>query len=188
MQSGELIHDPVAELLKIYLGEEEGTKTFMRWYMWLTQQFEPQDTKVAECWRAVEDITEKYQYDQLIITDTIKCSMACPHHLLPVEMKVHIGYLPNGKILGLSKFGRIAEALCKPPKTQEQYTADLAKIISEKLETKWLMVMVTGIHSCMRHRGVEQQDSKTTTSAIIGDKDSTKKAEMMAIVYGNTEH
>jgi len=88
---------------------------------------------------AIEPINDdsSFVYDQLVIVRDIRCATVCPHHLLPVELVVHIGYLPGSKMLGISKFDRIAKEYCKPPRTQEEYTAVLAKTIHERLEAKY---------------------------------------------------
>lgn len=175
----------VFEMLKIYLGEEQGHKTFTRWYNYITEQFNQRTSYIDDCFKAIEPVNqdEQFVYDQLIIIDTIRCSMLCPHHLLPVEMDVNIGYIPDKDILGLSKFARVAQEYAKPPKTQEKYTAGLANLIKDKLKANWVIVVVDGKHSCMRHRGVESRDSRTKTHAIAGDKELSMKQEFMMAVY-----
>lgn len=150
----------IIELLKISgWSEEEAEKTFTRWYSWLAQSV--RQNNVTEYFKAIE----KIKYDQLVVVKDIDVDLVCPHHLLPVDLVVHIGYLPNGKILGLSKFARVARALSYS-QTQEQYTKQLVEVIHKNLEPKWCMAIVTGQHACMQCRGVRSKNSKTITSAI----------------------
>lgn len=106
--------------------------------------------------------------DQMIIVKDIECVGTCPHHFVPIIYKVHIGYIPNKYALGLSKFARIAIALSSHPKLQENFTKEIARSIDENLETNGVMVVVCGIHGCMRCRGVQQVESSTITSAVSG--------------------
>lgn len=110
---------------------------------------------------AVED----YDRRQLIIVKGIDANLICPHHLLPVKMNIHIGYVPDGKILGLSKFARVARDLCGL-KTQEAYTDQVAEIIYDNLGCEWVMVVATGEHACMQARGVRAHSSETETMAM----------------------
>lgn len=106
--------------------------------------------------------------DQLVIVKDIECFGMCPHHLLPVIYKVHIGYNPNGWALGLSKFARIANAVVSYPKLQENITSEIVDVVYDGLKPNGVIVVVEGIHNCMRCRGVEQK-SKVITSALRGN-------------------
>ena len=142
---------------------DEAQKTFDRWYNYLVEACKKKD--ISQHFKA----KEKLDYDQLVIVKDIDVDLICPHHLLPVDMRVHIGYLPQGWILGLSKFARIAKDLAYP-QTQEKYTEDLVNIIMKELEPQWCMAIVIGEHACMQCRGVKSKQSKTITSAIGGSK------------------
>lgn len=106
--------------------------------------------------------------DQLVIVKDIEAFGMCPHHLLPIVYKVHIGYIPNGKAVGLSKLARLAIILAGYPKLQENYTNEIANEIEKALKPRGIMVVVSGVHGCMRCRGVEL-DSSTITSDCRGD-------------------
>ncbi len=149
--------------------EEEAEKTFKRWYQWLTEV--TKSNEVSRHFAAVQETN----YDQLISIVDIDVDLVCPHHLLPVDMVVHISYLPNGKILGLSKFARVAKDLAQPM-TQEEYTKKLVTVIQDKLKPKWCMAIVTGEHACMQCRGVHAKNSKTITSAIRADTKTGKQS------------
>lgn len=162
--------------------EEEAEKTFKRWYQWMIDVCTHKD--IGRHFGAIT----KSDYDQLITVKDIDVVLVCPHHLLPVVMNVHIAYMPDGKILGLSKFARIAKDLSVPI-IQEEYTQTLVDIIKDKLNPKWIMAIVVGEHSCMQCRGVRAINSKTITSAVksrVDDKASKSyKDEFMRIVKFN---
>ena len=105
--------------------------------------------------------------NQMVIVKDIEAIGLCPHHFAPIIYKVHIGYIPNGRAIGLSKLARISRALASYPKLQENYTEEIVEALEENLGPDGIMVVVSGIHGCMRTRGVEQ-DSATITSACRG--------------------
>lgn len=115
--------------------------------------------------------------DQLVIVKDIEAFGLCPHHLLPIVYKIHIGYIPNGKALGLSKFARLSIALAGYPKLQENLTSEIADALEQYLEPLGLMVVVNGVHGCMRCRGVEM-DSATITSDCRGILREKQEARM----------
>ena len=161
----------IIELLKISgWTQEQAEKTYYRWYNWLIESTKKENIK--EHFKAVEE--EKT--DQLVIVKGIDVDLVCPHHLLPVDMVVHIGCLPHNKILGLSKFIRVARALSYS-QTQERYTEKLVETIFENLKPKWCMAIAIGEHACMQCRGVRSKNSKTITSAIRTDIGEKKKGE-----------
>lgn len=124
--------------------------------------------------------------DELVIARDIEVWMLCPHHLLPVKMKVHIGYLPNGKVLGLSKLPRLAKIIASRPELQENYTKMLADILFERLKPRGVMIVVEGEHLCVRMRGVKDSECVMNTSAVRGEflnSDSLKR-EFLSLVSG----
>jgi GTP cyclohydrolase IA len=104
----------------------------------------------------------------MVVIENIKVYGLCPHHLAPVEMKVWIGYIPSGKVLGLSKFCRLAKLIAKKPMLQEDYVRELAHVLMQNLQPDGVIVLSKGKHSCMRMRGVEQHNSKTSMAAVRG--------------------
>jgi GTP cyclohydrolase IA len=126
------------------------------------------------------------KYDEMVIERDIRFESMCEHHLLPFFGRAHVAYLPDGKIVGLSKIARVVEALARRPQVQERMTEDLADLFMEELEPRGVGVIVEASHSCMTIRGVHKPDSICVTSAMRGvfrDNQSTR-AEMMALVRG----
>lgn len=105
--------------------------------------------------------------DQLVIVKDIKCFGMCPHHLAPIEYNIAIGYVPQGKVLGLSKLARLAIAVTSYPKLQEDITKEIVDVLEEQLKPLGAMCVVNGLHGCMRFRGVEME-SATITSDCRG--------------------
>lgn len=126
-------------------------------------------------------------YDELIIVDRIEFSSLCQHHLLPFTGFCSIGYVPNMKILGLSKFARIVEAFSSRLTLQERLTQEIALSVDEILNPKGVIVYVDSIHSCMCMRGIKSKGSKTKTLFTTGDfrNNSEKKAEFLSMIKNN---
>ena len=102
------------------------------------------------------------EYEELMTISSIDVVTLCPHHLLPCTYEVDISYAPNGKVLGLSKFARIAVILGKRPVMQEMYTRELADTLMERVSPIGVKVSVTGIHGCLMFRGARQSAPVTT--------------------------
>jgi GTP cyclohydrolase I len=126
------------------------------------------------------------KYDEMVLEKDIRFESMCEHHLLPFLGRAHIAYLPNGKIVGLSKLGRVVEALARRPQVQERMTEQLADLLVAELDPRGVGVILEASHTCMTIRGVRKADSICVTSAMRGafkDNQSTR-AELMALVYG----
>lgn len=106
--------------------------------------------------------------DQMITILDMDYHSLCEHHLVPFYGRVHIGYLPNERIAGLSKFGRVVDWYARRPQIQEQFTAQIADFIMDRLSPHGVIVVVEGTHMCMSMRGVRKPNHKTITSAIRG--------------------
>lgn len=127
------------------------------------QEFNSTDTDVRDLFKSFE-----CDSDQLVVVRDIDYQSMCEHHLLPFYGKVHIGYIPNGQVLGLSKFGRIVTHFAKNPQLQERLTQQIGTAIMENLSPLGVIVVAEGFHTCMMARGILKQSSSTRTSFISG--------------------
>jgi len=122
-------------------------------------------------------------YDEMLVGGPISVWTLCPHHLLPCHFRVWIGYIPDGKVLGLSKLVRVAETLGHRPTMQEQYSTDLVDELWTRIEPKGLGVSIEGTHGCMSSRGVKQPVPIWTTN-LRGSikKEASTRAEFLSKV------
>lgn len=104
----------------------------------------------------------------IVVEKDIQFYSVCEHHFLPFYGKVHIGYVPDGKVVGLSKLARVVEVYARRAQIQEQLTSQIAKAIMENLKPKGVMVMIEAEHMCMTMRGVQKPGSKTVTTIVRG--------------------
>lgn len=150
----------------------------LRFYSEACWSSEAIDLEIAKQFRVFEQ-----GYDEMLAVGPIVAWTLCPHHLLPCRFEVVIGYIPDGRVLGLSKFARASVAMAKRPVMQEQYTQELAEVIKEQLKPKGVGVYVSGYHGCMASRGVHQS-SPVSTTCLKGNflNDSSTKAEFMGEV------
>ncbi len=108
------------------------------------------------------------EYDEMVIVKDIDFFSMCEHHLLPFFGKVHIGYLPNKKVVGLSKIPRIVDAFARRLQVQERLTTQIAETLQSKLDARGVGVVVEARHLCMMMRGVEKQNTVAVTSSMLG--------------------
>jgi GTP cyclohydrolase I len=117
-------------------------------------------------------------YSEMVIVKDIEVYSQCEHHLLPFFGKAHIAYIPDGKIVGLSKIPRIVDAFARRLQVQERLTLEIRDCIQDTLSPKGVAVVIECSHMCMQMRGVEKQNSSTTTSAFTGvflNNEATRK-------------
>jgi len=116
-------------------------------------------------------------HSQMIVVKNIEVYSMCEHHMLPFFGKAHIAYIPNGKIVGLSKIPRIVDAYARRMQVQERLTDQIKDCIQEALEPLGVAVVIEAQHMCMQMRGIEKQNSFTTTSSFTGafEKNKTRK-------------
>ena len=115
------------------------------------------------------------KYDEMVTVKDIDFFSMCEHHLLPFFGKAHVGYIPDGRVIGLSKIPRIVEMYARRLQVQERMTVQIADALMEVLEPRGVAVVVEGIHLCMQMRGVEKQNSFVTTSHLLGAFRSNQK-------------
>ena len=108
------------------------------------------------------------KYDEMVLIKDIRLVSFCEHHLLPVVGQAHVAYIPNGRVIGLSKIPRVIDVLAKRPQMQERLTEELAELLMRELDAKGVAVVIEGTHSCMTIRGVNKPDSTFVTSAMRG--------------------
>lgn len=123
-------------------------------------------------------------YSQVVAVKDIPFYSLCEHHMLPFKGVAHIGYLPDGRVLGLSKFARIVDAIASRLQIQERMTKEIADIIQEGLQPKGVMVVISAEHLCMTMRGVQKPSSTMVTSMITGvfETDPTTKDEFLRLI------
>ncbi len=122
--------------------------------------------------------------DEMIVVKNIELYSLCEHHLLPFIGKCHIGYIPQGKILGLSKVARIVDLFARRLQIQENLTKQIAQTIIESTNAEGVGVIIEAQHLCMMMRGVEKQNSVMSTSVMLGSfrKESTTRAEFLELI------
>jgi len=126
------------------------------------------------------------KYEEMVLVKDIAFASVCEHHLLPFFGKAHLAYIPNGKIVGLSKLARVVESLARRPQVQERMTEELADLLMEELDARGVAVILEASHSCMTIRGVQKPGAVCTTSAMRGGilTNQSTRAELMALIYG----
>jgi len=153
--------------LGVDLDDPNFKETPRRVAAYFTEHFRTEEevgTELQELKRAIFPA----QYKEMVTEKNIQAHGICPHHLLPVEYTIHVGYLPNRHVVGLSKLARVPMLLTGLPLLQEELTYRIAQTLKELLDTEHVAVLVTGVHMCMVVRGVEQHASETVTSTMLG--------------------
>ncbi len=143
----------------------------------LTQGYHQDPTAILQ--GAMFDV----DYDEMVIVKDIEMFSLCEHHMLPFFGRVHVAYIPNGKVIGLSKIARLIEVFARRLQVQERMTQQIADAIQEAITPQGVGVVIEARHLCMMMRGVEKQNSSTVTSAMRGvfSKQSTR-TEFLSLV------
>lgn len=138
--------------------------------------------------KVLTDALFEEHYDQMVIVKDIDFFSMCEHHMLPFYGKAHVAYIPNGHITGLSKIARVVDIFSHRLQVQERLTEQIMKCINDTLKPQGVMVVIEAKHMCMQMRGVEKQNSITTTSAYSGVFESMKvREEFMSLLRGESK-
>ncbi len=138
--------------------------------------------------KVLTDALFEEKYNQMVIVKDIDFFSMCEHHILPFYGKAHVAYIPNGYITGLSKIARVVDIFSHRLQVQERLTEHIMQCINDTLKPQGVMVVIEAKHMCMQMRGVEKQNSITTTSAYSGVFESSKtRNEFMDLLRGETK-
>ncbi|MEF2966148.1 GTP cyclohydrolase I FolE [Paenibacillus sp. M1] len=179
----EQIEHHVREILKL-IGEDVEREGLLETPARVTRMYEEIFAGYDVDPREVLGVTFEENHEELVIVRDIVYYSQCEHHMAPFFGKAHIGYIPSGKIAGLSKLARLVEAVTRRLQVQERITSQIADIMDEVLKPQGVMVVVEGEHLCMCSRGVKKPGSKTVTSAVRGTfrTDAASRAEFLSLL------
>lgn len=123
-------------------------------------------------------------HHEMVVLRDISFNSMCEHHLMPFEGKTHIAYIPDGKVVGLSKLARIVDSFSKRPQVQERLTSQIADLLAQRVKARGCAVVIEAVHTCMTCRGVKKPGSVMVTSAIRGlmQTNQSTRAEAMALL------
>ena len=179
--------DIMRELLQ-RLGEDPGRNGLLKTperveksLRWLTRGYQTDARAV------IGDAMFEEAHESMVVVKDIEMYSMCEHHMLPFFGKVHVAYIPNGRIVGLSKLARVVDVFARRLQVQERMTEQIAEAISTVLEPQGVAVVCEAFHLCMMMRGVEKQNSKTITSAMRGVflDDMRTRDEFLRLCMGN---
>ena len=186
-------HDPIEPLVTAMLkelGEDPGRDGLERTpqrvakaMRYLTGGYQQDPTQILN--NALFDVS----YDEMVIVKDIDFYSLCEHHMLPFFGRAHVAYIPNGRVVGLSKIPRMVEMFARRLQVQERLTTEIAQALEDALKPKGVAVVVESIHLCMMMRGVAQQNAFAITSSIRGEfeRDSKTRSEFMELIRHRKE-
>jgi GTP cyclohydrolase IA len=123
-------------------------------------------------------------YDEIVLLKDIEFQSMCEHHLLPFHGRAHVGYLPDGKVVGLSKMARVVDEVSRRPQVQERMTESIADMMEQELGARGVVVMIEASHSCMTMRGIRKSGGMCVTSAMRGvfRENLSSRAEILGLI------
>ena len=147
---------------------------------WLTRGYD------LDARQVIGDALFEENHENMVMVRDIEMYSMCEHHMLPFFGKVHVAYIPNGKIVGLSKLPRVVEVFARRLQVQERLGEQIANAIDDVLQPKGVGVVIEAVHLCMMMRGVEKQSSRTFTSSLRGQfrDDSKTRSEFLRLAHG----
>ena len=170
-----------------FLGEDTGREGIMKTperaakaMQFLTQGYQQDPEKILRSALFKED------YSEMVIVKDIEVYSLCEHHILPFFGKAHIAYIPNGYVVGLSKIARVVDVFARRLQVQERLTHEILHSIHNTLKPLGVAVVIEAAHMCMMMRGVQKQNSITTTSAFTGEfKNQESRSEFLTLINSN---
>lgn len=179
----EQIEYHVKQILKL-IGEDTDREGLLETPARVTRMYEEIFAGYEVDPKDVLGVTFDENHEELVIVKDIVFYSQCEHHMAPFFGKVHIGYVPSGQIVGLSKLARLVEAVTRRLQVQERITSQIADILDETLKPHGVMVVVEGEHLCMCARGIKKPGSKTVTSATRGTfrENAASRAEFLSLI------
>lgn len=181
----EQIEYHVEQILKL-IGEDTNREGLLETPARVTRMYEEIFAGYEVDPKDVLGVTFDENHEELVIVKDIVFYSQCEHHMAPFFGKVHIGYVPSGQIVGLSKLARLVEAVTRRLQVQERITSQIADILEEALKPNGVMVVVEGEHLCMCARGIKKPGSMTVTSATRGTfrENPASRAEFLSLLKG----
>ena len=171
--------EPLIKNLLSALGEDPGRegllrtpKRVMESFRFLTHGYHLNAETV------IKKATFQERYNQMVLVKDIDFYSMCEHHLLPFYGKCHVGYIPNGKVIGLSKIPRVVDIFARRIQIQERMTQQIAQALEMHLKPRGVGVVIEAFHLCMAMRGVEKQNAYATTSAMLGAFESHERTRL----------
>ncbi|MCC7351049.1 MAG: GTP cyclohydrolase I FolE [Phycisphaerales bacterium] len=130
------------------------------------------------------------RYDEVVLLRDIQFHSMCEHHLLPFTGRAHVAYLPDGKVVGLSKLARLVEGYARRPQLQERLTTQIADALMEELNPIGAACIIEAVHTCMTIRGIKKHGSTMVTSALRGifQENPSSRSEILSLMYGSSPH
>ena len=188
----EFDREKIREGVKMILegvGEDPGREGLINTPDRVARMYEELFSGMSEVSSEVLDTVFHEDYDEVVLLKDIEFSSVCEHHLMPFTGKAHVAYLPDGKIVGLSKLARAVEHFARRPQVQERLTAQIADLISKTLEPKGVAVVLEATHTCMTMRGVKKPGSVMTTSAMRGliRENLATRNEVLGLIFGKVK-
>ncbi|HEY0826803.1 MAG TPA: GTP cyclohydrolase I FolE [Bacilli bacterium] len=183
VQNRARVEEHIKEILRL-IGEDPEREGLLDTPARVTRMYEEIFAGYSVNPRDMLGVTFDEQHEELVIVKDITYYSQCEHHMAPFFGQVHIGYLPSGKIAGLSKFARLVDAITRKLQVQERVTSEIADILDEVLQPNGIMVVVEGKHLCMCARGVKKEGSETVTSAVRGHfrTDAALRSEFLSLI------
>jgi len=182
-ENAELIEGHIREILRL-IGEDPDREGLLDTPRRVRRMYEEIFAGYEVDPRELLGVSFDEKHEELVIVKDIVFYSQCEHHMAPFFGKAHIGYIPSGRIAGLSKFARLVDAVTRRLQVQERITSEIADIFEEVLKPHGTMVVVEAEHLCMCSRGVKKYGSKTLTSAVRGQfrTDSKLREEFMSLI------